>query len=70
MMFRQLPQEAAGSSVLSVKVNVLPASPPDPALRADIEKLENRRSGSEKDMLESEVLPIYLWGFLHVLRAM
>lgn len=46
-VFRQTPQDALGSSVLSVKVNVAPASPPDPALRASIDNIENERSEKE-----------------------
>jgi len=49
-MLRQLPQESLGSSVLSVKVNVLPASPPDPALRPKIEGIEQVRADGEQSM--------------------
>lgn len=52
-LLQQLPQDTLGSSVLSVKVNVLPANPPDAALRADIEDLESIRFDKEKAMLES-----------------
>jgi len=52
--FRQAPQEAAGSSVLSVKVDVVPASPPSASLRARIDDIEYQRSASEKeDIFES-----------------
>ncbi len=50
---RQLPQDTLGSSVLSVKVNVLPANPPDPSLRAAIDDIEFLRSDKEKDMFEA-----------------
>jgi hypothetical protein len=52
-MLEQLPQDTLGSSVLSVKVNVLPASPPDPSLRPVIENLEGARSEKEKSMFET-----------------
>lgn len=52
---RQLPQNSLGSSVLSVKVNVLPANPPDPALRPAIDNLESLRADREKDMFETAV---------------
>ena len=58
-MFRQIPQEALGSSVMSVKVNVLPASPPDPALKEDIDNIEFQRYDQEKRMFESEVLALF-----------
>ena len=48
-VFRQLPQDTLGPSVLSVKVNVLPASPPDASLRTKIDDIEFRRSDEEKD---------------------
>jgi len=54
MMFRQIPQDTLDSSVLSVKVNVLPASPPDPSLRRVIEDMEYQRSDKEKDMFKSK----------------
>lgn len=47
--FRQAPQQAAGSSVLSVKVNVVPASPPDASLRARVDSIEFQRSDEEKE---------------------
>lgn len=50
---RQLPQETLGSSALAVKVNVLPATPPDPALRTNVENIEYYRAGQEKDMFKS-----------------
>lgn len=53
-MFRELPQEALGSSVMSVKVNVLPASPPDAVLKADIDNIELQRYEGEKHMFEAE----------------
>lgn len=53
-MFRQLPQEALGSSALSVEVNVLPASPPEPGLRANIDDMEHQRSDEEKNMFQSK----------------
>lgn len=53
-MFRELPQEALGSSVMSVKVNVLPASPPDASLKADIDNIEFQRYDGEKHMFEAE----------------
>ena len=52
-LLQQLPQDTLGSSALSVKVHVLPANPPDAALRADIDDLEFLRSDRERDMLES-----------------
>jgi len=52
-MFRQLPQDTVGSAVMSVKVNVLPGSPPDPILREDIEDVEFLRSDREKDMFDA-----------------
>lgn len=54
-MFRQLPQSTLGSSVLAVKVNVLPASPPDPALRPAIDNLESLRADRERDLFETAV---------------
>lgn len=45
--FREAPQEKLGPSVLSVKVQVVPASPPDPSLRATIENMESTRSAME-----------------------
>lgn len=50
---QQLPQDVLGSSALSVKVNVLPANPPDAALSNNIEALEATRSDEEKSVLES-----------------
>lgn len=50
---QQLPQDTLGSSVLSVKVNVLPASPPDPSLRSAIDNLESARADHEKEMFET-----------------
>jgi len=55
-VFRQTPQEALASSVLSVKVNVAPASPPDPSLRARIDNVEYQRSKKEKDNLFESAL--------------
>lgn len=52
---QQLPQDVLGSSALSVKVNVLPANPPDVALSNNIEALEATRSDDEKSVLESAV---------------
>lgn len=52
---QQLPQDVLGSSALSVKVNVLPANPPDAALSNNIEALEATRSDEEKSVLESAV---------------
>jgi len=49
MLFRQAPQEALGSSVLSVKVNVVPASPPDASLRSALDSIEYQRSDKEKE---------------------
>jgi len=49
MLYRQAPQEALGSSVLSVKVNVVPANPPDASLRARIDDIEYQRSDKEKE---------------------
>ena len=54
-MFRQLPQEALGSSALSVEVNVLPASPPEAGLRENIDDMEHQRSDEEKNMFQSKV---------------
>lgn len=54
-MLQQLPQNTLGPSVLAVKVNVLPASPPDPALRPAIDNLESLRADREKDMFETAV---------------
>jgi len=48
-VFRQTPQEALGSSVLSVKVNVVPASPPDASLRARVDNIEYQRSDKERE---------------------
>lgn len=50
---RQLPQDTLGSKLLSVKVNVLPVSPPDPSLRNKIDSLERSRSDAEKGMFEA-----------------
>jgi len=52
-VFRQLPQDTLGPSALSVKVNVLPASPPDPSLRTKIDDIEFRRSDEEKELFDS-----------------
>lgn len=51
--FRQLPQESMRSDALSVKVNVLPASPPDPSLRHHIDDIEYQKSAHERRMFES-----------------
>jgi len=48
-----LSQDRPGDSVLSLKVKVQSASPPDPLLRTAIDDLESLRSGREKEMLES-----------------
>ena len=48
-----LPQDTLGSSVLAVKVNVLPANPPDSSLKPAIDNLETLRADREKDMFES-----------------
>ena len=50
---QQLPQESLGSSAVAVKVNVLPASPPDASLRTAIDDLEHLRSDREQSMLQS-----------------
>lgn len=50
---QQLPQESVGSSAIAVKVNVLPASPPDASLRTAIDDLEHIRSDREQSMLQS-----------------
>lgn len=52
---QQLPQETQSASALAVKVNVLPASPPDATLKADIDDLEFLRSDKEKVMVESAI---------------
>lgn len=54
-LLQQLPQNTLGPSVLAVKVNVLPASPPDPVLRPAIDNLESLRADREKDMFENAV---------------
>lgn len=51
--FREAPQEKLGSSVLSVKVQVVPASPPDPSLRATIENVESMRSAKEASLFKA-----------------
>lgn len=45
--FRQAPQ-SDGAPALSVKVSVMPPSPPDPALKASIDNMEYRRSDEER----------------------
>jgi hypothetical protein len=52
-MLQQLPQDTLGSSALAVKVNVLPANPPDGSLRPAIDNIESVRSSEEKDMFDS-----------------
>lgn len=54
-MLEQLPQSTLGSSALAVKVHVLPASPPDPALRPVIDNLESHRADQEKDLFETAI---------------
>jgi len=54
-MLQQLPQDTLGSSALAVKVNVLPANPPDGSLRPAIDNIESVRSSEEKDMFDSAV---------------
>jgi hypothetical protein len=52
VLFRQTPQASTGSSVLSMKVNVVPASPPDASLKARVDSIEFQRSDEEKIMFK------------------
>lgn len=51
-LFRQTPQASTVSSVLSVKVNVVPSSPPDASLKSRVEGIEFQRADKEKIMFE------------------
>ena len=53
---RQIPQETLRAKVLSMKVNVMPASPPDASLKTSIDTLEHFRSDAEGKMLDSVFL--------------
>jgi len=50
--FRQLPQHTMAGSLASVKINVIPESPPDPSLKAAIDDVEHRRDDLEKHMFD------------------
>ena len=71
--FRQAPQ-SDGAPALSVKVSVMPPSPPDPALKASIDNMEYRRSDEERAGFEQARLlahaPVCLsWDMDIVLRG-